>query len=141
MVWELFENNFHLKLLALDRCVRPRLGMDAATAAALEDEVVQVYPSTVWMVARLPTFYEGLGALELMDCVVYVEQFWKLLSSWPDREAAVLRALSTFEIPGGSKTYSPLNVARIEEITVSFYCHTFFQYFSQAPCGPYQLQL
>jgi len=61
MVWELFENNFRLKLLALDRCVRPRLGMDAAAAAALEDEVVQVYPSTVWMVARLPTFHEGLG--------------------------------------------------------------------------------
>ena len=76
-----------------------------------------------------------------MDRVVYVERFRKLLSSWPGREAAVLRALSTFEITGGSKTYSPLNVARIEEIAVSFYCHTFFQYFSRAPCGPYQLPL
>ena len=141
MVWELFENNFRLELLALDRCVRPRLGMDAAAAVALEDEVVQVYPSTVWMVARLPTFHEGLGALELMDRVVYVERFRKLLSSWPGREAAELRALSTFEITGGSKTYSPLNVARIEEIAVSFYCQTFFQYFSRAPCSPYQLPL
>lgn len=139
MVWQLFENNFRLELLALDRCVRPRSGMDADAAAALDSEVAEVFPGAAWVVARIPTAHVGLGALEPMDCVQYLEQFQVLLSSWPGEKAEALKAISVFR--SNRSTYNLSAVSQVEAVTLPFYCETFFKFFGRAPCAPYQLPL
>jgi len=120
MVWELFENNFRLELLALDRCVRPRVGIDADAAAVLDSEVVEVFPQGSWVVTWIPAMHEGLGALEVMDRVVYLERFRILLSSWPSQEAAALKSLSVFRNNGLTYRLSAVNT--VEAAVVPFYC-------------------
>jgi len=139
MVWQLFENNFRLELLALDRCVRPRSGMDADAATVLDGEVLEVFPHASWVVARIPIAHEGLGALEPMDRVVYLERFRALLSSWPGQDAEALKAISVFG--GNGSTYNLSSVSRVEAAAIPFYCQTFFKYFGRAPCAPHQLPL
>ena len=136
IIWELFENNFRLELLALDRCVRPRAGN---VAEQWDEEVRRIFPRSAWMVLTVPTWDEGLGAAQAADRVAYVERFRKLLASWP--EGTALQELSAQVDEGSSDVYKETAVLRVEAVAYPFYCRTFFKYFSRAPSVPYQLPL
>jgi len=139
VVWELFENNFRLELLALDRCVRPRSSTDAGEAEQQDDEVKSVFPHSSWLSLTMPKWDEGLGAEYLGDRKVYLENFRKLLASWPGQEAVDLSGMSVVTPEGSSALFDETNVRRIEAIAFPFYCKTFFLYFNRAPCVPHQI--
>jgi len=139
VVWELFENNFRLELLALDRCVRPRSSTDTGEAERQDDEVKSVFPRLSWLSLAMPKWDEGLGAAHFGDRKVYLENFRKLLVSWPGREAVDLAGMSVVTPVGSSSLYDETNIQRIEAVAFPFYCKTFFLYFNRAPSVPYQL--
>ena len=141
IVWELFENNFRLELLALDRCVRLQSSTDAREAERQDDEVKSVFPRSSWLCLTVPKWDEGLGAEYFGDRKVYLENFRKLLVSWPGREAVDLSVLSVATPEGSSALYDETNVQRIEALAFPFYCKTFFLYFNRAPCVPHQLPM
>ena len=139
VVWELFENNFRLELLALDRCVRPRSSTDILGAEQQDDEVKSVFPRSSWLSFTMPKWDEGLGADYFEDRKVYLENFRKLLASWPGREAVDLSGMLVVTPEGSTALYDETNIKCIEMVAFPFYCKMFFRYFNRAPCVPHQL--
>ena len=136
IVWESLENNFHLELLTLDRCVRPQAGNGTEQQ---DEEVQRIFLCSAWMVLIVPNWDEGLRAAQAADCVAYVERFQKLLASWPEDTA--LQEISTLVDERSSDVYKETVVLRVEVVAYLFYCCTFFKYFSRPPSVPYQLPL
>ena len=82
---------------------------------------------------------EGLGADYFEDRKVYLENFRKLLASWPGREAVDLSGMLVVTPEGSTALYDEMNIKRIEMVAFPFYCKMFFRYFNRAPCIPHRL--
>ncbi len=61
IVWELFEQNFRLELLALDRCIVSQKNMSVVEHVAREDMVSAVFPDGLIIMYKLPLKDQGLG--------------------------------------------------------------------------------
>lgn len=140
VVWDLYEHNFRLELLALDRCVIPRDGLNEASILARDYLVSDCFPRREFIFADFPKKDVGLGAKNWEDRKEYVEAFRVLLSAWPGEAGRDLGHMvagrhsrpNLFE----AKETDVLNV---EHIAYPFYCQTFFDYFGRAPTLPHQL--
>ena len=94
MVWDLFEHNFHLELLSLDRILVPRKNMSAAQCSEREAKVADVVPQGLFVWSRPPLKDEGLAGRLWEDRMEYVEAFRALLLTWLGSQAGVLAGMS-----------------------------------------------
>ena len=83
MVWDLFEHNFHMELLSLDRVLVPRKYMSASQRSEWEAMVADAIPQGLFVLHKLPVKDKGLVGRLWMDRMEYVEAFRALLSTWP----------------------------------------------------------
>lgn len=133
VMWELYEQNFRLELLALERCIVSGVDMSLESRTAREDMVSNVFPDGRIVMYRLPTRDEGLGAQAWTARVRYVEAFRLLLELWPGSPSSALRPLVE---PGQDGEASEALVRTVEGALYKFYCQTFFQYFGRAATIP-----
>ena len=61
VVWDLYENNFRVELLALDCCIFPRKLMPEADASARDEMVLSVFPEqSVFIYSKRTRLYHGV---------------------------------------------------------------------------------
>ncbi len=128
IVWDLYEQNFRLELLALDRCVLPRLAMSEEAKSAREDMVARLFLDGLVILHRLPGQDSGLGARDMMKRKPFISAFYVFLSVWPG--AASYKIFSSAQL-------SDENLQEAEKSASQFYCQTFFDYFGRAACTPH----
>jgi hypothetical protein len=123
IVWELFNTNFALELLATDRVIFPR---NNTLYSALERDalVAECFPDCVLVGLDYPLADKGLGAFFWRDRIEYVEAFRSLLSTWQGPAAGQLGRMSALVANS-----SELHVLEVERLAYRFYCQTFFDYF------------
>jgi hypothetical protein len=134
IVWELFNTNFALELLATDRVIHPREENDLHSALGRDALVADCIPDKVMIRLGFPTEDKGLGALHWRERIECLEAFRVLLSSWTGNEATQLKVMAAV-----AESSSEEYVAQVERLAYRFYCQTFFDYFGRAPCVPCQL--
>jgi hypothetical protein len=132
VVWELFEANFRLELLVLDRCIMRSQWRDAPTAAIRESMVLAIFPpNSTLFVESVPRQNEGLATEYWEERAFYVENFRQLVSTWPQCPKLLL---SKLRVPPNED-----QVLSAERCVVQFYCQTFFNNFARAALSPYRL--
>jgi hypothetical protein len=94
IVWDLFEHNFRLELLALDRCAMAE-SWQVPMEAAIRDTLVRgVFPGDGgFLVGIMPTSDQGLAAERWEDRLPFVEKLRKLMSDWPGEPVIYLDAM------------------------------------------------
>jgi hypothetical protein len=139
MVWDLFEHNFRMELLSLDRILVPRKYMSAAQRSEREAKVADVVPQGLFVLPKLPLHDEGLAGRLWEDRMEYVEAFRVLLSTWPGSKAGVLAGMSAGMRQGSTFVSDRDRVERVEAVAYPFYCQMFFEYSGRAPTVPFHL--
>jgi hypothetical protein len=138
IIWDLFEHNFRLELLALDRCVMAKIWQDSLKAAARDDLLKRVFPGdSGYLVGVMPSSNEGLAAEKWEDRMPYVENFRVLVSDWPGESAALLKDIKVLASPFFTPRRS--DVDKVEVLLTHFYCQTFFDYFGRAAITPHRI--
>lgn len=135
VIWDAFEHNFRLELLALDQCVVFREDLDERGGLLQDNLVADVFPEKSLIIARLPTQEGGLAARRWEDRRPYVEALRRVLIGWPGADAMSLRRLDA------GPSCSQQQTEAIEVIVYHLYCQTFFNYFGRPPSTPHQLPL
>jgi len=141
MVWDLFEHNFRMELLSLDRVLVPRKHMSASQHSEREAMVADVVPQGLFVLHKLPVKDEGLAGRLWMDRMEYVEAFRALLSTWPGSKAGVLATMSAGSREGSTFVSNRDRVERVEAVAYPFYCQTFFEYSGHALTIPFHLPI
>lgn len=138
IVWDLFETNFRLELLALDRCIIRRENMTIGAVADRDELLLACFPGECLINANFPSDRSGLAAEEVSDRMEFVDAFRVVASSWPGLAAAQLVTLRAYkQIAPGIKISTPAMCEAVERILYPFYCQTFFNYFARAPTIPH----
>lgn len=142
ILWDLYEHNFRLEFLCLDRCIRPREGLPPAKTLELDSQVTACFPEGTLVNVNFPRNDEGLAALVWKDRARYVEAFRSVLATWGGPEAEKLSKMRTYVSVGGGKFKTDEEmVMAVESISHGFYCQTFFMHFGRAPTIPYSVPL
>ena len=82
VIWELFNNNFALELLATDQVCFPRHEMSENKGMERDAQVVACFPKGILVGGDYLTLDKGLGAAHWQDRCEYVKAFHLLLSLW-----------------------------------------------------------
>jgi hypothetical protein len=131
ILWDLFEHNFRLELLALEHIVMAREWEDPEKAAKRDNLVRAVFPGDGgYFVGPLPSVDCGLAATSWEDRLLFVENFRVLVSGWDGEVPEKLR-----DVVVSSKE----DVEYVEKVAVSHYCQTFFDWFGRAAICPHRL--
>ena len=133
IVWELFNSNFALELLATDRVIFPRDHSELYSVLERDALVAECFSDGVVVGLNYPLTDTGLGAFDWRDRIQYVEAFRSLLSAWNGPVAGQLGRMSALVA-----TSSESEVLAVERLAYRFYCQTFFDYFGRAPSIPHQ---
>jgi hypothetical protein len=137
VLWDLFEHNFRLELLALERVVMSQQWDDPVKAAQRDNLVQAVFPGDGgYLVGPLPAVDQGLAAPSWQDRLPFVENFRVLVSDWDGDIPAKLRGMMFLK--HGFKV-TKKDVENVENIVVSHYCQTFFDWFGRAAICPHRL--
>jgi len=139
IIWELFNQNFALELLALDQVVFPRDNMTDEEGIERDAKVSACFPDGILVGMSYPTVDRGLGALRWRDRIEYVEAFRLLLSTWKGEMVSEDVALRLGGLPLVVSTATEQHVEALEMVAYAFYCQTFFDHFGRAPCVPCRL--
>jgi hypothetical protein len=137
ILWDLFEHNFRLELLALDRCVMASSWQDPTVAAIRDALVRDVFPGDGFLVGTMPTSDHGLAADQWEDRLPFVEKLRKLMLDWLGELARKLKAIRALDSVDFVPTRS--DVEKVERIVASFYCQTFFDFSGRAPITPHRI--
>jgi len=139
IMWDLFELNFRMELLSLDRVLVPRKYMSGAQRAEREAKVADVLPQGLFTWSQPSLRDEGLAGRLWEDRMEYVEAFRELLSTWPGSTAGVLAVMSAGSRLGSTFVSDRDRVERVEAVAYPFYCQTFFEYSGRAPTVPFHV--
>ena len=139
IIWELFNQNFALELLALDWVIFPRGNMTDEEGMERDAKVSACFPDGIPVGMGYSMVDQGLGALRWRDRVEYVEAFRSLLSTWKGETVSEDVALRLGGLPLVVSTVTEQHVEALEMVAYAFYCQTFFDHFGRAPCVPCQL--
>jgi hypothetical protein len=133
ILWDLFENNWRLELLALDRIVKPDEWK--GHSAFQRDQLLRsVFPDDSYVVNGIPPKNVGLAADLAKDRRPYIEAFRTIVSSWP----VAPTALSTQPLFEHSKV---ADIVYVERACILSYCQTFYDHFGRAPITPHRIPL
>jgi len=138
IIWDLYEHNFRLEFLALDRCIQPRELMHTAAASERDDMIASCFPQCSLISIDLLRHDEGLGARSMEDRYEWVDNFRMVLALWPGAEATALATMSAVRRSknGSVDEAFPAEVEAVERIAYLFYCQMFFDYFGRAASIP-----
>ena len=138
VIWDLYEHNFRLEFLALDRCIQPRELMSKEAASERDDMVANCFPQHSFTLVDLPQHDEGLGARLVETRSEWVDNFRMVMALWPGAEAARLAVMSAVRRlkTGTIDEAFPSSVEAVERIAYPFYCQMFFDYFGRAASVP-----
>lgn len=139
VIWELFNQNFALEVLALDRVIIPRVNLSYEEGMKRDTEVYACFPEGILVGMEYPGVDEGLGALCWQNRLEYVEAFRSLLSTWEGDMVSEEVALQLGRLPLVMATATEQHVEALEMVAYPFYCQTFFDHFGRAPCVPGRL--
>jgi len=130
ILWDLYEHNWRLELLTLDRTVQPLLwrGEDAYKRDLL---LKSLFHNNDYLVSKFPTSDCGLASKVWQDRAPYIKIFREILSTWPGLPHGVC----------SRKLTSPVEVSVVEKALADFYCQTFYDHFGRAPITPHRLPL
>jgi len=136
IVWDLFEHNFRLELLALDRCAMAE-SWQVPMEAAIRDTLVRgVFPGDGgFLVGIMPTSNQGLAAERWEDHLPFVEKLRKLMSDWPGEPAGKLKAIGALDSVDFIPT--PYDIEKVQRVIAPLYCQTFFDFFGRAAITPH----
>lgn len=139
ILWDLHEHNFRLELTALDQCIMSEEWLDPATMVAREKLLREVFPGDGGcLLDHLPERNEGITAERWEDRHRFIVAFSNILSSWPC--AQDLARMSILQAAGHSEnSVTRQDVEILENLAVSLYCQTFFDWFARAPVTPHRL--
>lgn len=136
VVWDLYELNFRIELLALDRSIFLRSKMTTEQVTARENLVLDVFPDGMVVFHRLPIKDVGLGAKDWLARIQYVEAFRKCIVDWPSSPSCT--SVSISDSLASTQNGEDILLA-VERMLYSFYCQTFFLYFGRAASVPHHL--
>jgi len=140
VVWDLFEHNWHLELLSIDRVLLPHTTMTASQRTEREGLVLEVLPRGLFVMLTPSVKDEGLAARCWEDRAEYVEAFRVLLASWPVPGAEVLGQMSAGHWDKPSFSFRNQSaVEAVKRVAYRLYCQTFFEYTGRAPTIPCSL--
>ena len=141
VAWDLFEHNWRLELLSIDRVLLPCAAMTAVQRTEREGLVSEVLPRGLFVMLTPSVKDEGLAARHWEDQMEYVEAFQVLLSSWLVPGAEVLGQILAGHWDTSSNLFRsdrPM-VEKVERVAYHLYCQTFFNYMGRAPTIPFSL--
>jgi hypothetical protein len=130
ILWDLYEHNWRLELVSLDRVVVLTLWWRGEPQNR-DSLIKSLFHNNDYLVSQFPTSDQGLAALVWKDRAPYLKIFREIMSAWPGfpRDAK------------GLKLTSPGEVAFVEKLLANFYCQTFFDFSGRAPITPHRLPL
>ena len=131
IVWELFNNNFALELLATDRVRFPCHNLSEDEGMDCDAWVAACFPEGILVSVDYLMLDRGLGAAHWRDRYEYVEAFHLLLLLWGWGIAMTLEEMLPL-----MHTSSEREVEDVERLAYPFYCQKFFDFFGRAPCVP-----
>lgn len=127
IIWDVYEHNFRFELLCLDICIMST-EWESPSGGSRDEMVRSVFPGETYLVGDLPHVDEGLAAADLEQRQAYVIAFSALLSTWPGRTPTMLAGMSID--PSADVATRTRQVTAVEDLSVPFYCQTFFDYFA-----------
>jgi hypothetical protein len=131
VIWNLYEQNFRIEMLLLDRAVMSASWENPALANRQEGMLRRIFPGdTGFFVGEMPHTNQGLAAESWAHRGLYVQKFCELLADWPKHPAVF------DQMPELS---NEKRMAEMEHMAIAFYCQTFFDYFARAPITPHRL--
>ena len=136
VVWDLYELNFRIELLALDRSIFPCGKITSKQSTVRENMMLDIFPDGMLIFHRLPAKDLGLGAKDWLGRIPYVEAFRKFIVDWPSSPS---RTLISIPDSLASAHDGEQRLLAAEGTLYSFYCQTFFLYFGRAPSVPHHL--
>lgn len=139
VVWDLYEHNFRLELLALDRCAVPRGSMSQLEGLQRDDRVRQCFPNDSLVNLDVPVEDRGLGASDWGHRMQWIEALRRVMSAWPHCPEALKTTSAVNSVGTGFITGDKKMVSDVERMAYPFYCQTFFNYFGRAPSVPHSL--
>jgi hypothetical protein len=130
ILWDLYEHNWRLDLLTLDRIVKPSLwrGEQAHNQDVL---IKSLFHNQSYLVTDFPQSDIGISASSWKDRSPYINNFRQILSSWPSWSRLPQRVRERKLV-----TLEDVNV--VERGLADFYCQTFFDHFGRAPITPHR---
>jgi hypothetical protein len=137
IIWELYEINFRLELLALDRAVNPAAWVVPAggdfTSLVRWQQVCSVFPDSRVIVDGVPTTNAGFSAEILEHRLPSLRALQALLTTWPKSDQGPYYMAMGLSL--GEDT-SPGVASTVELALASCYCQAYFSYFGRAALTP-----
>lgn len=133
ILWDLFEHNFRFELVALDRAQLESRWRDEDWARDRDELLRSLFPGGVgYLVEGRPTQNLGLAAENWKTRAPFLQIFRDIVRLWHNSP----KHLNSIKL-GPSPDFR--DVARLENMLVTFYCRTFYATFSRAPIVPHRL--
>lgn len=136
VLFELFEANFRVELLALDRVLMPKEWSNQSTHTARDELLRNVFfdpegkPGGYYLIAEIPPENYGLASNNWEVRRVFVENLRLVMSSWP---------ISRHRLPGSTQSLMEFQFVEAERDIARFYCQRFFDMFGRAAVVPHRL--
>jgi hypothetical protein len=137
VIWELYEVNFRLELLALDRVVNPSawaIPPDGNFNSVTRwHQFHSLFPDGKIVVESIPKTNDGFSAEKLEDRLPYLRALQMLLTTWPQSDQGPYRSAMNLSLDDG---VSPGLASTVELALASCYCQAYFSYFGRAAVIP-----
>jgi hypothetical protein len=135
ILWELYELNFTVEFLSLDRCAC--VGLDLSDDSKLFERqtlISRCFAVDAFKYICLPDHNQGLAADRLQDRLPYLVSLAHVMRSWKGIKPAAFTIAnrSPFDI-------SDQQAKELEDIVTKYYCQQFFSHFGRAPQIPHRL--
>ncbi|THU82091.1 hypothetical protein K435DRAFT_872672 [Dendrothele bispora CBS 962.96] len=135
ILWELYEINFRMELLMLDRTLLPQ-----AEWGLRQNDLSDCWLGLPFHV-NLDNGGSGLGSPSFLQRLPYTRALYYVVRAWPGPKPDEISFPFPVQITDGSVTdaYFERQVAVVEEALARFYVRTFFNTFARAPTIPHCL--
>ncbi|KAF9041436.1 hypothetical protein BJ165DRAFT_1530157 [Panaeolus papilionaceus] len=140
ILWSLYELNFHLEFIALDRHLTCQLHPDPKrqTAEQLfdrESAIQRCFAPGIFKIVILPARNVGLASDTLEERLEYLINFAKVVKTWP----GCPEFISQLSTRRQASSIGTARASQFENAIAQFYCQQFWNRFRRAPQVPHRL--
>lgn len=142
ILWELYENQFRLELLALDRAILKNTHWDSNRSIGQRMNricLVSGTSSSMMLVGELPKFNGYLASENWKGRLLALRPLQSICVDW-DKALGGSSGLAEPDLKTPALAVEN-NVNLLEKRLASFYCQTFYQHFGRPPILPHRLPL
>ncbi|THU86473.1 hypothetical protein K435DRAFT_868264 [Dendrothele bispora CBS 962.96] len=135
ILWELYEINFRMELMTLDRTLLPQTEWGLR-----QNELSDCWLGLPFHV-NLDNGSSGLGSPSFLQRLPYTRALYYVVQAWPGPKPDEISFPFPVQITDGSVTEAHFErqVAMVEDALTRFYVRTFFNTFARAPTIPHCL--